>query len=425
MINLQVSNGGYNVCCGTLDNYSPANNRLQNNRNFARKQVPYARPQKNKAFQNVTKLNRSSEPRYQREEPKIPDQNNSNVSDSDDISIIEILNDNEKVNNEAEQQQEFEEEDDEEEEDDDVIEIEPTTIETIDCDVEDSGDEELDEEEKISKTEDESRASASEPVIRPLLQPNTITLDTVWQGISTLQSSISNISSSMQGVSSRINSIDPRLHAMETSIKNVKNEAREFKNTQTEVEQLKRQIRQLKEELEEVKKRPTQTNITVGTIVAELKLREIKSHNLIIYDVPEDNLSISEDCSTPEDINKFNSIITARDISRAKQILGVIPNLDLSEIRTRRIGKFEPRACRPLMVMLPSNAEVIHIFKNRHLLNQKYPIKSDLTLEQRSKIKELRCKLDKMNGNASTPSMTIKYINGEPTIIPLKNFKFE
>jgi septal ring factor EnvC (AmiA/AmiB activator) len=250
---------------------------------------------------------------------------------------------------------------------------------------------------------------------------NKITLETVWKGIASLQSSISNISHSLDTVSVQLNTFDPRIKELETSLNTMKSKTINFDNVQNDVNGLKQQVQHLLNELENIKSNhQVEKNLDYSDIFCEIREREIKSKNIIIYNVTEDNLRISQDYSTLEDINKFNDLMTARDNSRAREILDNIPDIDLDEVRTKRIGRTDWNTCRPLRVMLQCSEDVITVMKNRGLINQQYNVRTDQTKLQRKKIKELKEELAKINFNVTNPQMTIKFINGEPKIVPIR-----
>lgn len=256
---------------------------------------------------------------------------------------------------------------------------------------------------------------------------NKITLETVWQGISGLQSSISNISNSLDSVSTHLNTFDPRMNDLESTLNTIKTKTTNFENVQNDVNGLQKDLERITNELENIKSNQMEKNVDLSEIFQEIRERDMKSKNVLIYNVPEDNLRISQDYSTLEDINQFNALLAARDISRAREILGHIPNIDLDDIQTRRLGRVNPNVSRPLRVTLQCKEDVITIMKNRALVNSQYNVKTDLTRFQQRRIKELREELDKINVNQRNPTMTIKFVNGEPKLMPIirRNYKNE
>lgn len=276
---------------------------------------------------------------------------------------------------------------------------------------------------EINQTEEESTESPNNTSIQSIPQisnmSDKITLETVWEGISALQSSISNISNSLDTVSTQLNTFDPRINDLESTLNTIKAKTTNFEMVQSDVSELKDQLTRVTSELENLKSTtPKESTTDLSQIFVEIKEREMKSRNILIYNVAEDNLRISQDYSTLEDINKFNALVSARDKSRAKEILSCIPNIELEAIQTRRLGRVRPNFCRPLRVILFSRDDVITVMKNRNLVDSKYTVKTDLTKYQQKRIKELKEELEKNTGGG-VQTMTIKFINGEPQIIPV------
>lgn len=223
----------------------------------------------------------------------------------------------------------------------------------------------------------------------------------------------------MDTVSTQLNTFDPRINDLETTLNTIKVKTTNFENVQSDVSGLKDQLNRVTTELENLKSSTPRESVTnLSQIFVEIKEREMKSRNILIYNVIEDNLRISQDYSTLEDINKFNALVAARDLSRAKEILSTIPNVDLDEIQTRRLGKSRPNFCRPLRVILSCREDVITIMKNRNRVDSKYTVKTDLTKYQQKRIKELKEELERSTAGG-IQTMTIKFVNGEPSMIPL------
>lgn len=253
-------------------------------------------------------------------------------------------------------------------------------------------------------------------------QQQSITLETVWDGIASLQSSISEISNSLDTVSNHLNTFDPRINDLETTLNTIKAKTNNFDNVQNDVSGLKENLTHITTELENIKSSQTEKKIDMGEILSEIKEREIKSKNIIIYNILEDNLRLSQDYSTLEDVDSFNALVAERDKTRAREILKNVPNIDLSQIQSRRLGRMRPNFCRPLRVTLRDRVDVITIMKNKSLVARQYTVKTDLTKFQQKKIKELKEELEKINIDKTNPTMTIKFINGEPQIIPIQRY---
>ncbi|XP_014235306.1 uncharacterized protein LOC106658027 [Trichogramma pretiosum] len=247
-----------------------------------------------------------------------------------------------------------------------------------------------------------------------------ITLETVWNGISGLQNSITNISGSLKTVFTNSQSMESRITELEKSMNIVQTKLANLDHVQEYLENLKEHYNHLQDAVEKLK---SQKTFNLSEISGELRAREIKSKNVIIYRVPEDNLHLSNNYSTVEDINRLNALISERDKLRVREIFENIPQLNLNNIKTRRIGSIDSSDCRPLRVILSSKEDMMTVIRNRHLINRPYFVKTDLTRCQRKKLKELREELLKINQTST--KMTIRFINDEPTLVPIDNFKNE
>lgn len=144
----------------------------------------------------------------------------------------------------------------------------------------------------------------------------------------------------------------------------------------------------------------------------------MKSRNLLIYNVPKDNLRISHDYSTLEDINQFNALLASRDALRARELLENIRNIDVDDLQTRRLGRVNPDTRWLLCMTLSCKEDVITVMKNRALVSSQYNVKTDLTRFQQRKMKELKEELDKIKVNPRS---------GEPKLMPIarRNWKNE
>lgn len=134
-------------------------------------------------------------------------------------------------------------------------------------------------------------------------------------------------------------------------------------------------------------------------LVAKMQERLTRSSNLIVYNLPEAGPNGDE----PRAI---------------QQLLSVVQNIDLATITTRRLGR-NPSGDRPrpILVGLRSNAEVMRVIRNRHLLPRSISVSSDRTPAQRDELRQLREQADEHNRLNPTTRKTVKYVNGVPTLV--------
>lgn len=134
-------------------------------------------------------------------------------------------------------------------------------------------------------------------------------------------------------------------------------------------------------------------------MVAEMQERLTRSSNLIVYNLPEAGPNGNEPLAI-------------------RQLLSVVQNIDTGSITTRRLGK-TPSADRPrpILVGIRSNAEVMRVIRNRHLLPRSISVSSDKTPAQREELRQLRGQADEHNRSNPLNRKTVKYVNGVPTLV--------
>lgn len=134
-------------------------------------------------------------------------------------------------------------------------------------------------------------------------------------------------------------------------------------------------------------------------MVAEMQERLTRSSNLIVYNLPEAGPNGDE----PRAI---------------QQLLSVVQNIDLGTITTRRLGR-NPSADRPrpILVGLKSNADVLRVIRNRHMLPRSISVSSDRTPAQRDELRQLREQAEEHNRLNPTSRKSVKYVNGVPTLV--------
>lgn len=137
-------------------------------------------------------------------------------------------------------------------------------------------------------------------------------------------------------------------------------------------------------------------------ILAELRERISRSHNLIFFNIPDyiNNLDMDK--------------IMAKDlISLSAQHTNIVL------INVRRLGNFVEGKCRPLLVALESPGKVSSFLKGNIVLPNNIKVSSDRTTDQRKHLNDLRTELAKLNSENPRNPKTIKYIKGIPKIIDI------
>lgn len=130
-----------------------------------------------------------------------------------------------------------------------------------------------------------------------------------------------------------------------------------------------------------------------------------RANNIIIYNVPESD--------------NDTDIRLVHDVTRLILGDGTQLPLDIIRIGKKTLGNKNPR---PIKVTYPTSFLVRQLLRNKvRLANSTYSsvnIKSDLTPKQASYLTFLRSELKRRSENGET-NLTIKYVNGTPTITQL------
>lgn len=139
-------------------------------------------------------------------------------------------------------------------------------------------------------------------------------------------------------------------------------------------------------------------------VLTEMRERESKSCNLIMYDLAE-----LPSAQSSLDHASF-------DVSMVKDILKEVSQLDFSNIRTSRIGKTIAGKTRPIRVTFPSKDNVRVILKNKRAYSGPVKIYEDRTFKQRQHLRNLQEELKQLVASG-VADKTIRYIQGVPKIV--------
>lgn len=143
-------------------------------------------------------------------------------------------------------------------------------------------------------------------------------------------------------------------------------------------------------------------------IFKELKDREIREKNVILYNYPDSKYAASSDA------------VNIKKLFLESDIASDIP-FEVDEIRTRRIGKsFIKNKTRPLILSLNQAESVSWLFKNKsNILPEDVKISNDRTIAQRDYLKKLKSELNAREIGGES-DLVIKFYQGTPQIIQKK-----
>ena len=176
----------------------------------------------------------------------------------------------------------------------------------------------------------------------------------------------------------------------------------------TELSDMRSEIKLLSDRVKALEDKPSipseqLPSSSTDDVINELNDRELRSRNILIFDLPEQNET---------------SLVRARsaDAEGALAILREISPLVTQTPTTYRLGKLGSLPCRPLCVRLDSAATVKSILQNKHRYKGPSKISDDKTRQQRETLSQLRTKLRNLHELGET-HMTIRYIRGMPKIV--------
>lgn len=142
----------------------------------------------------------------------------------------------------------------------------------------------------------------------------------------------------------------------------------------------------------------------IAELMEEVNEREIRSKNVLIFNMPE-SLKTTKD-ERHED-----------DALRATNIITTCSSVDISNLRTYRLGKYNASRNRPMKVIMESRSDVIKVLQNKRKVNiDNVKIGPDQTKMQQKHFKDLANQINELKRNGVTNKI-IKYINGIPRIV--------
>lgn len=182
------------------------------------------------------------------------------------------------------------------------------------------------------------------------------------------------------------------------------------------INDLKKNILELKTEIEALKNSNRRdpdpepgkkSSLSEDEIIAELESRQVRSNNLILYNLEESNKTSAEERKND-------------DLVRCKQI--ILANLDENKtanlVSCFRIGKFINEKNRLLKITFSNQQQAYEVLKSYRTTNRLY-LNKDLTAYQRSTSYNIRREFRERKNNGE--DVILKYRNGMPQIIVKKN----
>lgn len=138
-------------------------------------------------------------------------------------------------------------------------------------------------------------------------------------------------------------------------------------------------------------------------VLYEMMERQKCASNIIVFNVNESKMKSQQE----------------REAEDVKAVEGILNNFNInkSNLKMFRLGKFVPNKSRPIKVILQSPEDAKFILKNKHLnIIPSIRIYGDQTRKQREYFNFIKTKLQRSIENGDNRK-TIKFINNRPTIV--------
>lgn len=229
-----------------------------------------------------------------------------------------------------------------------------------------------------------------------------------------MRSEISHIGSLLEKY---VGSNEQILKNMQESITDIKNQITDIKssNEQT-INAMQIKIESLEADLKSVKMSSETSPTTLVNelfvsekIIQEMQNRSNRDKNILLVGLPEQIACNSNERSAKDEADVLKII---------SQVSEGIPNPS----KVFRIGKFQTGKSRNIKVCFEAKEPAKELLRNRNKLQEGLKIFSDQTPTQQKYMKNLREDLKRRQEKGET-DLTIKYVNGTPSIIKItKNY---
>lgn len=138
-------------------------------------------------------------------------------------------------------------------------------------------------------------------------------------------------------------------------------------------------------------------------IMSELLERQNRANNIILYNV-----------------NEVQAVTKAQYLIQEKRAIHNVLedfNIEKEDIKFFRLGKAATNRCRPIKVILRSQADAKLVLKNKNLIKiPSIKVASDQTVLQRKYFQRIKSELQGIVDDGDD-SKTIKFVNNKPTIV--------
>lgn len=225
------------------------------------------------------------------------------------------------------------------------------------------------------------------------------------ESLTEVKTDITNLKSCNEQIAASIRENTKQINEIKTSTSGMITEHRELKNTVSQLEkQLSSGEHNTVKHSSESSTFNFQNQLFLNeTIIKEVADRNYREKNIIVVGLPEQRAASAEERVSRDeaDILKMTSQLN-QDLPKPIKIL--------------RIGKYFPGKSRGLKVCYETAVPAKYLLRNREKLPENIKIFSDQTPAQQKYLKNLKEELIRRQNDGEN-ELTIKYINGTPTII--------
>lgn len=210
-----------------------------------------------------------------------------------------------------------------------------------------------------------------------------------------------------------------QVQELQSEIKELKEGVQASKQSYADVLKVRSESEALKGNLSELEKKvevmnsreePVSGEDSIEPAIEEMKERERRSANVLIFGVAESDIADREQRIQGE-LSVVHTLLKKVDQS-----------VQVSELKTRRIGRFSREKVRPIQVVFPTREEALRVLRQRQKADDGKGVylKGDLTPLQRKHLKDLVRELEERTKDGRE-KLKIRYINSIPRIVQLRD----
>lgn len=256
-----------------------------------------------------------------------------------------------------------------------------------------------------------SEISRISSLLEKYVGSNEQVLLAIQDNIADIKSQITDMKSSNEQtitiMQTNVDKVITEINYVKLSTSSMLSEQKDIKNHVTRLEQSisqgENKLKSLESDLNNLKTPPIKPEKLSEQLIQEIQNRNNRQKNIIVVGLPEPTLSKSEERLAKDEADIMN-LIFAMDNDIPKPI------------KIFRIGKPHPGKNRNIKVCFDVTGPAKQLLRNKNKLPEGIKIFSDQTPAQQNYLKCLQDELRQRENNGES-GITIKYLNGTPTIV--------